>query len=40
MIGFMLLFASAMSLVINYADKKWAPKDDAASEAVQPDELT
>jgi hypothetical protein len=40
MIGFMLLFASAMSLVINYADKKLAPKDDAASEVVQPEERT
>ena len=39
MIGFMLLFASAMSLVINYADKKMSSKDDAASEVVQPEEL-
>lgn len=38
MIGFMLLFASAMSFVVNYADKKMAANDDIAADTAQPDE--
>jgi hypothetical protein len=40
MIGFMLLFASAMSLVINFADRKLSAKEEVVADTVQPDERT